>query len=124
MDGVELVSSAILGIEIEPVFIGGKVYQLSPPTVRRFVGAARFLKDIKGDTLKDIVFGMDMEGACKALSWLIQGDEHLYDTFLDSSLDEVQEGLIKGLSLIDPRNFMMLSALQKSVRSLIAKPRS
>lgn len=67
---------------------------------------------------------MDMEGACKALSWLIQGDEGLYETFLDCPASEIAEAVSKGLSLIDPQNFIKLSALQKNVRSLIAKPKS
>ena len=71
MDGVQLVSSAVLGIDQEAVFIGGKVYHIYPPTIRRFVGAARYLKG-EGETLKDIILSMDMDGAAKALSWLIR----------------------------------------------------
>lgn len=124
MDAVGLVSSAILGIDLEVVFINGRVYRIPPPTVRRFAGAVRYLKDGKGDTLKDIILSLDMDGACKVLSWLVQGDEGLYETFLDSPVNEVMEGVIKGLGMIDPGNFTRLSALQKNVRSLVAKPRS
>ena len=122
MDGVQLVSSAVLGIDQEAVFIGGKVYHIYPPTIRRFVGAARYLKG-EGETLKDIILSMDMDGAAKALSWLIRGDESLYDTFLDCPVNEVQDGLIVGLGMLDPQNFIRLSALQRNVRSLIARPR-
>ena len=123
MDGIELVSSAILGLDQEAVFINGKVYHIYPPTIRKFVGAVRYLKEGKGESIKDILFSMDMEGACKSLSWLINGDESLYETFLDAPVSEIQEGLIKGLSLIDPGNFIRLSALQRNVRGLIARPR-
>lgn len=124
MDAVEMISSALLGIDQEAVFIGGKVYHIYPPTIRRLVGAVRYLKGGEGETIKAVVLSMDMEGVVKALSWLIRGDESLYDTFLDAPAGEVMEGLVKGLSLVDPGNFMRLSALQRSVRSLIAKPRS
>lgn len=123
MDGVQLVSSAILGIDQESVFINGKVYHIYPPTIKRFVGAVSCMKASGGETLKDVIFNMDMEGACKALSWFIKGDESLYETFLDARVSEIQESLIKAFSLIDPQNFIRLSALQKSVRSLIAKPK-
>ena len=123
MDGVKLVSSAILGIDQESVFINGKVYHIHPPTIRRFVGAVSSMKESKGNSIKEIIFGLDMDGACKALSWFIEGNESLYETFLDARIDEVQEGLIKAFSLIDPQNFIRLSALQRNVRSLIAKPK-
>lgn len=124
MDAVTLVSSAVLGIDIETVFIGGRVYTIPPPTVRRFAGAVRYIKEGNGNTLKDIILSLDMDGACKALSWLIQGDEGLYDALLDSPVNEVMEGVIKGFGMIDPGNFTRLSALQRNVRSLVARPRS
>ncbi len=124
MDAVELISSALLGIDQEAVFIGGKVYHIYPPTVRGFVGAARYLKEGQGESIKDVILNTDGEGLTKALSWLINGDESLAETFMDAPLTEVQEGVIKGLSLLDPGNFMRLSALLRNVRSLIAKPRS
>lgn len=123
MDGVKLVSSAILGIDQESVFINGKVYHIHPPTIRRFVGAVGAMKESKGESLKDIILNLDMDGACKALSWFIEGNESLYETFLDARVDEVQDALIRAFSLIDPKNFIKLSALQRNVRSLIAKPK-
>ena len=123
MDGVQLVSSAILGIDQECVFINGKIYHIYPPTIRRLVGAANCMKESKGDTLKDLILNSDLQGACKALSWFIEGNESLYETFLDARVEEVQDGLIKAFSLIDPQNFIKLSALLKNVRRLIARPR-
>ena len=123
MDAVELVSSAVLGIEQEAVFIGGKVYHIYPPTIRKMAGAVRYLKG-DGETIKDIILSTDYEGLSHALSWLIEGNDSLYDTFVDCRVDEVQDGIIKGMDMLDPRNFMMLSALQRNVRSLVARPRS
>ena len=123
-DGVTLISSAILGIDQESVFINGKVYHIYPPTIRKLVGAVSCLKECEGDTIKDIIFSTDYDGECKALSWFIKGDESLRDEFYDSPHNEVQEGLILAFSLIDPKNFIKLSALLRNVRSLIARPRS
>ena len=123
MDGVKLVSSAILGIDQESVFINGKVYHIHPPTIRTLVGAISCMKESKGDSLKDIILNMDLEGACKSLSWFINRDESLYETFLDCPVYEIQDALIKAFSLIDPQNFIRLSALQRNVRRLIARPR-
>lgn len=123
MDAIEIVSSAVLGIDIESVFIKNRVYNIKPPTIRRFVGAARYFRECKGDTLADIIRSMDMEGATKALSWLIEGNESLAETFMDAPMDEVVNALIKGIGMIDAKNFIRLSALQRNVRSLIAQPR-
>ena len=118
-----MVSSAVLGIDQEAMFIGGKVIHIHPPTIRRFAGAVRYLKG-DGSTLKDVVLSTDAEGLAKALSWFVAGDESLYEFFLDCRLDEVQSGVILALDLLNPENFIRLSALQRNVRSLIARPRS
>lgn len=124
MDGIQLVSSAILGIDFETVMLGGKVYHIYPPTIKRFVGAVSCMKESKGETIKDIIMGLDLEGACSALSWFVAGDESLKKTFLDCGINDVIEALITAFGMIDPQNFIKLSALQRNVRSLIAKPRS
>ena len=124
MDGVKLITSAILGLDLETVFIGGKVYTIHPPTIRTLAGVINCMDESKGESIKDVILKMDLIGSCKALSWFIQGNESLYEAFLDCPVSEVQEGVIKGFSLIDPKNFIALSALQRNVRSLIAKPRS
>ena len=123
MDGVKLVSSAILGIDQESVFVNGKVYHIYPPTIRKLVGAINCMRECTGESIKDLIFNMDLEGSCKALSWFINGDESLGAVFMDAPVNEVHEALMVGFSLIDPQNFIKLSALQRSVRSLIAKPK-
>lgn len=124
MDGVNLITSSILGLDMETLFIGEKVYTIHPPTVRTLAGVIHSLKQVEGETIKEIIMGADLEGLCKALSWFTAGNESLSETFMDCPLKQVQEGVIKGFSLIDPQNFIKLSALQRNVRSLIAKPRS
>ena len=124
MDGARMIASSILGLDMETVFVGGKVYVIHPPTIRTLAGVTHCMSEVKGDTIKDLIMNLDCEGSCKALSWFIKGDESLWETFMDCPLSEVLDGVVKGFSLIDPQNFIRLSALQRNVRSLIAKPRS
>ncbi len=123
MEAYKIISGAILGVDFESVFVGGRVYHIHPPTIRRFVGAMHSIGEVKGDSLAELVKSLDMDGAAKALSWLIQGDESLYDTFREARVDEVVEALIIGLSLIGAENFIKLSALLRNVTSLIARPK-
>ena len=123
MDAFELVSTAALGIDQEAVFINGKVYHIYPPTIRRMIGAVRCLRGGTGETIKDVILSMEPEGMAQALSWLIAGNDSLSDTFMDAPVNEVAQAIVVGLDMLDPRNFIRLSALQRNVRSLIAKPR-
>ena len=125
MDAVKLVSSEILGLSFETVTIGNEVYVMRPPTIRRLCGAAMYLggiSDIKTDA--DLVKALGADDMAKALSWLLEGDESLYEKFLDCDVNEVAVGVLAGLGMIDPGNFTVLSALARNVRSLIARQRS
>ena len=119
-----MVSSALLGLDVEVVPLGGKIYLAHPPTIRKIAGASRFLgkvADIK--TVGDVIGALSEEDLCHALSWLLEGDDSKAGEFLDSDVNEVAQGIIVCLQLIDPANFSLLSALSRNVRSLIAKPR-
>ena len=116
-------SSAILGIDVETVFVGGKVYVIHPPTVRTMAGVVSCMRECPGETIRDIIIGMDYEGCAATLSWLVNGDASLKDVFLDAPLGEVQSAVITGLGMLDPANFIRLSALQRNVRRLTARPR-
>lgn len=123
MDGAKLVSSAILGIDVETVFVGGKVYVIHPPTVRTMAGVVSCMRECPGETIRDIIIGMDYEGSAAALSWLVNGDASLKEEFLGAPLGEVQSAVITGLGMLDPANFIRLSALLRNVRRLTARPR-
>lgn len=125
MDAVQLVSSEVLGLSIETVSVGGKVYVMKPPTIRRMTGAAMYLGGIgEYKSAGELISSIGSDNLAKALSWLVQGDESLCEVFLDCDVNEVAAGVITGLSMIDLGNFMRLSTLARNVRSLIAKPRS
>lgn len=66
----------------------------------------------------------DVGTASRALSWLIQGDENLYEELSSGTFDEVVEALATGLSMISAENFYKLLVLAKNVALLTAKQRS
>ena len=125
MDGVKLVSSTLLGVDCENIIVGGKVYVLFPPTIKKIAGAGYYLSNLgEGKTATEVLSSMkDMGSAVKALSWLIQGDLGLVEELSEGTLAEVVEGLQKAIELIGIGNFIKLSGLVRNVRSLIATTR-
>lgn len=122
MDGVKLVSSAILGVDCESLLVGGKHYTIFPPTIRTIAGAGAHLTGLKeGKTVLDVLSSLqDLPEACKALSWFICGNDSLAGELEKGTLQEVCAGLQAALSLIGIENFAVLSASVRNVRSLIA----
>ena len=119
--GADLVSKAILGLESQTIVVNGKPYFLKPPTIKRVAGAALCLSSFDGESFTDMLSMMkDIEGAAKALSWFVVGDESLAEELSNGTLAEVVEGLTKAISMLGIEDFQKLSGLSKSVRRLIA----
>ena len=122
--GARVVSSAVLGLDMETVIVNGLAYVVFPPTIKKICGAAYWLSKLTPDgkdSFKDLLEAMkDMDSASKALSWFINGDESLADALSEGTVAEVADGLEKSLSLIGTSNFMRLSALSRSVCRLTA----
>ena len=124
-DAAKMTAEALIGADAVNVTVGGKDYRVSPPTIKRIVGAGMFLSDI-GDkkNIKDISQEFGKYGnLTKALSWFVQGDECLADELESGTLEEVLNGIEVAIQLIDVRNFIKLSTLVKNVKMLIAKQR-
>lgn len=121
-EGVRLVSSAVLGIDCETIMVGGEVYSLFPPTIRRIAGAGLHLASIPENGMVGEMINK-IEDATKALSWFIKGDESLYEALSEGTAREIIDGLEVAIRLIGMENFPKLSALSKSVRTLIASTR-
>lgn len=119
----KIVNSSILGKDFETVVVNGKAYVVKPPTIHKIAGAGCYLSDLdECNTVMDMIRSMkDIDKASKALSWLIQGDDSLYDELLKGTLDEIVEALSVGVSMISAENFWKLSALAKNVALLTAK---
>ena len=123
-EGSKIVSSAILGMDIGTCVINNKPYYIQPPTIRKLAGAGMYLSEVGGgDSIKDLLFSLTNDNAAHALSWMIGGNDDLFKEFENATLEEVVEGLEVAFSLIKTENFLRLSALTKSIATLIAKPK-
>lgn len=116
------ITGDILGLPTEKITVNGRDYPLLPPTIGKLAGAGHHLAGIPDlQTLGDIISVLPhLAGICKALSWLVAGDESLYKEFTEGTAEEVVNGLIRAVSLVGIENFARLSALARNVRSLVA----
>ena len=122
----KIINAAVLGKDFETVFVGGKSYVIFPLTINKIAGAGYYLSDLKDSgTVMDMIRSLkDVETASRALSWLIQGDENLYEELSRGTFDEVVEALATGISMISAENFCKLSVLARNVALLTAKQQS
>lgn len=122
--GADIVSKALLGIESQTIVVNGRPYFIKPPNIKRMAGAALHLSNLEGNSFAEILSMMrDIEGASKALSWFIVGDDSLADELSEGTLKEVTDGLAVAISMLSIEDFQKLSDLSKSVRRLIANQR-
>nr|DAQ35901.1 MAG TPA: hypothetical protein [Caudoviricetes sp.] len=123
MKAAKIVNGAILGMDYKTVTVNGKVYVIYPPTIKKLAGAGYYLSNINdGVTLKDVISSLgDMEMAAHALSWLTQGDDSLFDEFINGTFEEIVDALETAYSLISTQSFLKLSGLAKNVVNLTAK---
>lgn len=118
-----MVDSAILGIDVKCAVVGGKMYKISPPTIRTLAGAGYHLAEFGGiEKVGDVFASLkDLGSAAKALSWFIAGDESLAGELSQGTLPEVVEALEAAFSLVSVENFSRLSVLTRSVSRLTAR---
>lgn len=123
--GSKIITSAILGLDGETVTINDKAYYIKPPTIKRIAGAGYCFSRYGGEeTIGEYLRGIsDIKELCRALSWFITGDQSLTDELSEGTLDEIVKGIEVAVSLISVENFIKLSALTRSVSSVIASPR-
>ena len=121
--GAKIVSDAIIGNDFKVVVVNGKSYIIYPPTIHKIAVAASYLSNVgKIENLEDIFLSMkDTPNASHALSWLINGNDELFEELSKGTFEENVEALSIAFSLISVENFMKLSALVKNVASLAAK---
>lgn len=119
------VGAAIIRMDFRTVVIGGKGYTILPPTIDRLAGAGYYCAGAKeGADIREVLLSMaDAKSWAHALSWLIEGNDSLSNTFIKADANEVIDALIEGLSLISIENFLKLSVLMRNVARLTAKPK-
>ena len=123
-NAAKIVASAILDMDFKTVVVAGNAYIIMPPTMKKLAGAGYWLSGIKGDTIKEVFLSKDnIEAFSHALSWLIQGDESLFEELLNGTDKELSDALEEAYSLISTENFSKLLALAKNVANLTAKPK-
>lgn len=124
-NAAKIVSSSILGMDFKTVVVDGKMYIITPPTIKKLAGAGYWLSDInKGENIREILLSLnDAWKLANALSCFIQGDESLAKELSNGTLDELADGLEAAYSLLSTKDFFRLSALAKNVASLTAKQR-
>lgn len=107
------------------VEIGGREYTIPSPTIIRIAGAAKWLSGLEGGTeFKAMISQMrNIESACKALSWFIQGNEELSGELMHGTLHEISCALAQAVKLLSVQDFSMLSISARSVTRLTANPR-
>ena len=119
----KLVSGAILGLDVVAITVGGKRYEVRPPTIYKIAGASYYLSGIgEGRTIREVIMSINKApDAARALSCLIAGDTSLYEELSRGTFNEIVDGLDAAYSLISAENFIKLSALAKSAANLTAK---
>ena len=124
-NAAKLIGASIIGKDIETVFVNGKAYIITPPTINRIAGAGYYLSSLgNANTAMDMIRSFkDVKEASKALSWLIQGNEKLTAQLSKGTLDEVVDALSVAVGMISAENFYKLSVLAKNVANLTAKQR-
>ena len=123
-EGAKIVSSAILGMDFKVIMVNGKSYTVTPPTIKKLAGAGYWLSSIKGDTIKEVFLSKENpEAFAHALSYMIQGDDRLFDELSNGTDTEIREALDEAYSMVSVRNFTELLDLARNVTSLIAKPK-
>lgn len=124
-DAARLVAGEVLGYNSKTVFVNDKAYVIEPPTIHKICGATYWLTSVhEGDTLRDLILGLNsLDNACKALSFLIADNDSLAEELSHASMEEVVNAIEAAFDLIGIQNFLKLSILVRSARSLTAKQR-
>lgn len=119
------VGSAIMQMDFRTVVVGGKAYTVMPPTIEKIASVGYYFSEAKdGGSIKEVIASLaDARLWAHALSWLIEGNDSLYDTFCKADANELVDALVESLSLISAENFLKLLALTKNVARLTAKPK-
>lgn len=122
-EAAKIVSASIVGTDVTSAVVNGKAYAIHPPTIHKLAGAGVYLSEFGDEeTLGDVIKSINSsDNLAHALSWLINGDDSLFNELAEGTFDELVEAVSGAYSLVSLENFMKLSTLAKNVSGLIAK---
>lgn len=122
-EAAKIVSASIVGTDVTSAVVNGKAYAIHPPTIHKLAGAGVYLSEFGDEeTLGDVIKSINSsDKLAHALSWLINGDDSLFNELAEGTFDELVEAVSGAYSLVSLENFMKLSTLAKNVSGLIAK---
>lgn len=122
-EAAKIVSASIVGADVTSAVVNGKAYAIHPPTIHKLAGAGVYLSEFGNEeTLGDVIKSINSsDKLAHALSWLINGDDSLFNELAEGTFDELVEAVSGAYSLVSLENFMKLSTLAKNVSGLIAK---
>lgn len=120
--GSKIVAASIIGADFVNVTVNNKVYSIFPPTIHKLAGAGLYLSDFGDEqTFRDVIKSINnSDKLAHALSWLIKGDDSLFEELERGTFDELVDAVSEAYSLVSVENFTKLSALAKNVAMLIA----
>lgn len=124
-NAAKIVNSAIIGMDFKTVVIAGKAYTIHPPTIKKLAGAGYYLSDVKeGESIKDLLLSLNDSGSlAHALSWIIQGNDELFEELSEGTYTEIVDALDMAYSMISAQSFCNLSTLARNVAGLTARQR-
>ena len=123
----KLISEAIVGGNYILVYVNGKAYPVSPPTIKNLAGAISSLSNVEfkeDGTLKDMIMsGKDVEAYSRALSWFIKGDLSISEDLSEGTMVEIIDALSSVFDMIGISPFLKAASLTKNASLLAATPR-
>ena len=123
----KLISEAIVGSDYILVYVNGKAYPVSPPTIKKLAGAISCICEIdftEGGTIKEMLLSAkDCKAYAQALSWLMNGDLSLSEELCNGTFGEVVDALSSVLDLVGIGPFLKAASLTKNASLLAATPR-
>lgn len=120
--GAKIVSASIVGADYITVLVNDNPYTVYPPTIYKLAGAGLYISDFGDEqNVRDVIGSInDSDKLSHAFSWLVNGDDSLFEELLQGTFDELVDAVSAAYSLISVENFMKLSTLAKNVAKLIA----
>lgn len=129
----ELVSKALLGLDIKMVNIGGRTYAIKSPSIRTILSATRWFAKVEiDDKPTEIGIIKDYEKntpyITRGIAIIINGRDGIRTRMLANRLTkgtykELVNALVICIDLMGGQDFFAIASLLKSIRKTVATPK-